>query len=204
MEYKLKEEILKLSTSQDFEIAKLEWTFTNAFQSDGYETCLCGHYPIRNICVIKNATNNAVTEVGNCCINKFLGLRLGNLIFSSINKLKKNNTKSMNENSLIYILQKNVINQYEYGFYNNIMRKRKLSEKQLNLKVKINELFLAYTSYEHNTTALKLDKALLWFENNKKCDSVFIKSLKSNFDKYMRLTEKQLEALDRLIVNFQI
>lgn len=34
--------------------AKIEWIFTNAYQSNSPQTCLCGHHPIKNICVITN------------------------------------------------------------------------------------------------------------------------------------------------------
>lgn len=95
MHYKLTEEIISLSDSNDWDFAKLEWSFEFAYYAEELQKCLCGHYPIKNICVIKNRKNSSVTEVGNCCINKFLGIDDGNKIFSSIKKLKNDVKASM-------------------------------------------------------------------------------------------------------------
>ncbi len=74
MEYQLIEEIISRSHSNDWNSAKNEWSFEYVYQSEEKETCLCGHHPIINICVLKNSINNNETEVGNCCVNKFLGI----------------------------------------------------------------------------------------------------------------------------------
>lgn len=103
MHYKLTDEIIKLSVSSYWNDAKLEWNFEYAYQSEEPQTCLCGHYPIRNICVIRNQDNSNETEVGNCCINKFLGIEEGNKIFTSISRLKEDITKSMSAEVLDYL-----------------------------------------------------------------------------------------------------
>lgn len=54
MHYKLTEEIINLSESDQWDFAKLEWNFEFAYYAGEPQSCLCGHYPIRNICVIKN------------------------------------------------------------------------------------------------------------------------------------------------------
>ena len=115
MYYKLTEEIIDLSESDQWDFAKLEWSFEFAYYSDESQSCLCGHYPIRNICVIKNKKNHKITEVGNCCINKFLGIEDGNKIFTSIKKLKDDNSKSMSAEVLDYIYHKNGISDFEYN-----------------------------------------------------------------------------------------
>lgn len=65
MAYNLKPEILNLSNSKDWNIAKQEWQFHYAYKSEDAQQCLCGKQPIYNICVIRNVENGNETEVGN-------------------------------------------------------------------------------------------------------------------------------------------
>lgn len=51
MRFKLTKEILKLSDSNYWSDAKLEWNFEYAYYSEEPQTCLCGHFPINNICI---------------------------------------------------------------------------------------------------------------------------------------------------------
>lgn len=151
MHFKLSNEIIKLSNSDYWDSAKLEWSFEYAYYSEELQTCLCGHYPIKNICVLKNNQNDNETEVGNCCVNKFLGIEDGNRIFSSIKRVKDDLTRSMSAEVLEYLNDKNVIDEFEFKFYNNIIRKRNLSTKQLEIKHRINQKLLDFTSYEANS-----------------------------------------------------
>lgn len=102
MHFKLTEEIINLSESEFWESGRNEWTFEYAYYSDDLQRCLCGHYPIKNICVIKNKVNKTQTEVVNCCVNKFLGIDDGNKIFASIKRLKEDSAKSMSLEVLEY------------------------------------------------------------------------------------------------------
>ena len=199
MHYKLTEEIIKLSVSRDWNNAKLEWKFEYAYQSEELETCLCGHYPIKNICVITNTKNRTSTEVGNCCINKFLGIEEANKIFTSINRIKEDLSKSMSIEVLEYLFQKKVITEFEYEFYADIIKKRKLSEKQQLLKTKINEKLLIFTSYENSSIQSKIDSVLRWAESHKWFDTAFIISLRSTYERKGMLSEKQLTALNNII-----
>jgi hypothetical protein len=117
MGFKLIDEILSMSESQYWDDAILEWDFTNAYYSEELQTCLCGHYPIKNICVIKNHINQNQTEVGNCCINKFLSIEEGNNIFSSLKRIKDDNTKSMSNETLEYLYSKRILSNTEYNFF---------------------------------------------------------------------------------------
>ncbi len=204
MHYQLTAEIIKLSVSDYWDSAKLEWNFEYAYQSETQETCLCGHYPIRNICVIRNLENKNQTEVGNCCINKFLGIDKGNKIFESINKLKDDISKSMNAEVLEYLNDKKVITQFEYDFYTDTLRKRVLSQKQLDMREKINRKLLSFTSYESNSVFSRINLVLKWAENNKWFDAKFVESLKQNCERNGKLTEKQTLALENIISKLKI
>src|SRR5258708_1649944 len=61
----LQAEILKLSNAKDWPSARREWKLSTVYNADQNQTCLCGHHPIREICVIRNEVNGNQTEVGN-------------------------------------------------------------------------------------------------------------------------------------------
>lgn len=204
MQTKLATEIIELSIADTWNNAKSEWFFEYAYQSDEAEECLCGHYPIKNICVIKNRENGNFTEVGNICINKFLEIKSGNKIFQSITKIKGDKTRSISKEALEYIKSKNGISEYEYNFYSDIIRKRNLSEKQLDLKNKINNKFIVFTSYEANSILKRINKVLKWASSRKSFDTSFVESLKQNFNKYGKLSAKQNESLNNIVNRFKI
>jgi hypothetical protein len=204
MHFKLTEEILKLSDSNYWDSAKLEWNFDYAYYSEELQTCLCGHYPIKNICVLKNKKNSRITEVGNCCVNKFLGIEDGNRIFASIKRVKEDLTKSMSSEVLEYLNSKKVLSDFDYKFYSDTIRKRNLSEKQLELKKRINQKLIDFTSYESNSNFSKINLVLKWAEDNPWFDKSFVLSLKDNCEKKGRLSEKQKVALENIITKLKI
>lgn len=136
-QYKLTSEIIKLSKSQNWDAAKLEWAVEDIYYSDEDETCLCGHHPIKEICTINNKSTGNYAIVGNCCVKKFLGITYEK-IFQSYKKIKRDSSKSINVETISFALNKAIINQWENDFYLDILRKRNLSEKQLKVKIKIN------------------------------------------------------------------
>lgn len=204
MHYKLTEEIIALSNSDHWESAKREWDFVYAFMSEEFQTCLCGHYPIKEICVLKNSINNNETEVGNCCVNKFLGIENANKIFSSVKRIKEDISRSMSPEVLDYLFEKGAITQFEYDFYTDVIRKRNFSAKQLEIKKRINHKLIAFTSYEANSNFNKINKVLRWSEKHPSFDTSFILSLKQSCTRNGRLTEKQAKGLDKIIETWKI
>ena len=204
MHFSLTNEIIKLSVSDYWDNAKLEWNFEYAYQSEEKQTCLCGHNPIINICVIKNTQNKNETEVGNCCINKFLGIDKGNKIFDSIKRLKDDLSKSMSAEVLEYLNDKKVITQFEYDFYTDTLRKRNFSDKQLEIRERINQKFLDFTSYEANSVFSRINMVLKWADNNKWFKTDFVQSLKQSCERKGKLTESQSQALENIITKLKI
>lgn len=141
--YRLTEEILKLSESKEWSKAVKEWKLKEIYliNADEPTTCLCGHYPVYECCIIKNTKNNFEALVGNCCVKKFLGLN-SNSIFISIKKVRQDIDKSFNPDTLRYAFSHYFITEREFSFYKDIMRKRNLSEAQLSYKVDINTRIL--------------------------------------------------------------
>lgn len=137
-EYKLTQAIINLSQSTIWDAAKLEWKLHEIYEADEPETCLCGHFPIIEICLIVNTKNSNQVAVGNCCVKKFIGLP-SDKIFQAIKRVRKDNEKSLNAEAIEHAYNKGWVNDWEKDFYLDVMRKRKLTEKQLEKKIKINE-----------------------------------------------------------------
>ncbi|ELB2789002.1 hypothetical protein QNE79_004428 [Vibrio alginolyticus] len=136
-EYKLTEEIIKLSQSQLWDVAISEWTLYEIYEADEPERCLCGHFPIIEICTLKNKLNSNYATVGNCCVKKFIGLP-SDKIFQAIKRVRKDDEKSLNAEAISHAYDKGWINDWEKSFYLDVMRKRKLTPNQLNKKTQIN------------------------------------------------------------------
>lgn len=140
-EYQLTTELLKLSQSKNWDLAKLEWELVDIERVEDAEECLCGHFPIIEVCVINNVKTYISTRVGNCCVKKFNNK--SDKIFRSVAKIKKNNEKSVNAETLEFASKKKWISTNDFEFYMNILRRRVLSPKQLAWKKVINQRITA-------------------------------------------------------------
>jgi len=66
----LKTKVLELSKEITFEKAILEWNHKEIYRKAG-STCLCGHKPITNVCVLEHEDSGEKIEVGNECVHHF-------------------------------------------------------------------------------------------------------------------------------------
>ena len=143
--FQLFAEIVSLSQAPKWEQARLEWELEEISFGSGGDSCLCGHYPIVELCKLRNKINNNIAIIGNCCVKKFIKLP-SDKIFKSIKRVKKDNNKSFNNEAIEYAKSNKWINDWEYGFYKNIMKKLSLTEKQVNTKLSINmRILLLFT-----------------------------------------------------------
>jgi len=140
-DYQLAIEIIKRSVNPTWELAKREWKLVEIEEAEDYETCLCGHYPIRELCILKNKENGNSAVVGNCCVKKFLGLP-SNKIFQAVKRVRKDTAKSLNAETIQLAFNLDWINKWENDFYLDIMRKRVLTNRQRAKKLQINEKVL--------------------------------------------------------------
>jgi len=138
----LKERILALSLATDWEVARKEWSLVGIHESDDPEICICGHFPIVEICEIHNSITRRRTEVGNQCVKRFLGLR-SDLVFTAIKRIRKDITKSLNADAIAFFYERGQLNTWEYTFSQDTMAKRNLSALQLQKRRAINEKILA-------------------------------------------------------------
>lgn len=141
-QFQLTSEIISRSVARTWDAAKLEWELKEVYEADSPESCLCGHYPIIELCVLGNKLNRKSATVGNCCVKKFIGLP-SDKIFQAVKRVRKDATKSLNTEAIDYAFKRGWINAWERDFYFDIMRKRKLTPKQAAKKAQINEKYLA-------------------------------------------------------------
>ena len=136
-EYKLSQRIIALSQASSWTLAKQEWSLHSIYQAEEPDTCLCGHFPIIEICVLKNKLNDNETVVGNHCVRNFIGLP-SDKIFQAIKRISIDDSKSLNAEAIVHFHYKGWINDWEYNYYSDILRRRALSIKQLSKKRQIN------------------------------------------------------------------
>lgn len=136
-EYKLAEEIVALSDADTWDEAKLEWELEEVYKEDEPDRCLCGHYPINEICRLRNRENGNDAIVGNVCVKKFLGLP-SDKIFQAIHRISGDNSRALNAEAIDHAHRRGWINDWERSFSFDTMRKRNLSEKQMKKRVQIN------------------------------------------------------------------
>ena len=138
----LKAAILALSRATDWEVAKKEWRLVDISEADEPETCLCGHFPIIELCTIANTTTGKSVDVGNVCVKRFLGFR-SDLIFQSLKRVRADQDKAIGPDATAFFHERRVINDWEYQFQQSTMRKRNLSERQLSTRRSINQKVIA-------------------------------------------------------------
>ena len=133
---RLKAHILPLSNSKDFNDARTEWKLVGIEVSEEIDHCPCGQ-EIKEYCYIRNHLNGNTTYVGNVCVNRFIGIETGNL-FAGLQKIAEDDTANANEDLIIHAYKFGYIYESEYKFLMETRLKRKLSDKQIAWKKKIN------------------------------------------------------------------
>lgn len=140
-EYQLTQRILELSESDQWALARTEWDLEEIHFNDEPTTCLCTHFPIIEVCVLRNRRNSNVAEVGNVCVNKFIGLP-SMIIFDGLKRVAKEDSKALNSDAAQYAYRKGWVNDWEYRFLNDTRRKQLLSGKQMAKRQEINQRIL--------------------------------------------------------------
>lgn len=128
--------IVAMSVSEHWGIARSEWDLHSIYFSEKSQ-CLCSHAPIKEICVLRNRLNGNMTEVGNVCVNKFIGLPSA-LIFDSLKRVEKDESKGLNEEAARYLLHQGWISADDFDFLIRTSRKRALSVPEMTRRRGIN------------------------------------------------------------------
>lgn len=146
---RLKEHILSLSVSKNFEVAKTEWSLHSIEVSEEMDSCPCGQ-DIKEHCYIENNKNGNTTYVGNVCINRFLNISTGTL-FDGLKRIKKDIYANPNLALIEYAKSKGYLFDKDYDFLIGTMKKRNLSDKQRQWKEKINNRILREVVVKNRT-----------------------------------------------------
>ncbi len=133
---RLKAHILPLSRSTQFEVARTEWDLVGVEITEDFDNCPCGQ-EIKEHCYISNRITGKSTYVGNVCINRFIGIETGTL-FDGLKRIAKDPYANANLDVIEHGLKLGFIYESEYAFLVSTRNKRKLSQKQLEWKRKIN------------------------------------------------------------------
>ncbi|MDD5056460.1 MAG: hypothetical protein PHQ60_01215 [Sideroxydans sp.] len=142
-DFKLTQGIVELSVAKTWDEAKLEWGLEHIWREDEPDTCLCGHFPIVEICLLRNYRNQNTAIVGNCCVKKFKTLP-SDLIFQAIGRIQGDIERAINAETIDHAFKKGWINEWERKFYMNTWRKRKLSGAQHDKRVQINQKVISH------------------------------------------------------------
>lgn len=140
--YRLPEEIIALSVAENWDEARLEWRIEDIYWEEVPDTCLCGQFPINEMCYLRNIENGRRALVGNVCVRKFMGLPSGQM-FDAIKRVAKDDSKPLNAEAIGHAFAKGWITEWERKFYFDTWRKRNLSLKQMAKRIQINTRVLA-------------------------------------------------------------
>jgi hypothetical protein len=137
--------IIELSEWSDWQLAKQEWDYVCSDEIHG-SNCICGH-PIVEVCTVRNRINNNIAEVGNCCVKKFMADTIiseyAKRDFQVLNGIRKNPLYTVNAYYVSDWYRSGVLTDWDFDFYMNIGRKRKLTQKQEYNKQRINNKIVA-------------------------------------------------------------
>jgi hypothetical protein len=129
--------ITALSEANEWLFAKDEWELYYVWESDEPMTCLCTHFPIIEICEVRNTQNGNKATVGNCCVKHFLGLP-SHRIFAAVKRVRKDLSTAFNPATLKHAYKRGWIDDWQLGFSLGTWRRRNLSVCQLAQRKKIN------------------------------------------------------------------
>lgn len=146
---RLKDHILPLSQSDIFDIARTEWDLASVEITQLLDHCPCGQ-EIKEHCYITNRVTDHSTYVGNVCINRFIGIDTGNL-FDGLKRIANDPYANANLDVIEHGRKMGYIYDSEYKFLVSTRLKRKLSDKQLEWKRKINRRITEQISVQRRT-----------------------------------------------------
>jgi len=146
---RLKAHILPLSRSDLFEVARTEWDLVSVEITEEFDHCPCGQ-EIKEHCYITNRITGQSTYVGNVCINRFICIDTGNL-FEGLKRIAKDPYAKANLDVIEHGCMMGYIYESEYEFLVSTRLKRKLSDKQLEWKRKINRRITQQISVQRRT-----------------------------------------------------
>jgi len=136
--YALSKEIISRSVANTWDQAKLEWEWVGWFkETNPYGTCLCGHSPITDHCVLMNRKNSERVIVGSVCVKKFLGLP-ADKIFHAIERIQEDPARSLNAETIDFAYEQGWITFLDSVSYGLLRGRKKLAAEHLQKRIEIN------------------------------------------------------------------
>lgn len=117
--------LLDLSDADVWDDAVFEWQLVNRYFDEDKDSCLCGHYPIKEIVVFENKFNGNVTKLGNCCETILYNNGEKKSIYPALKE------KRINKELIKYSRDMGYINEWEENFLFDTYRKRVFRGKQV-------------------------------------------------------------------------
>lgn len=136
----LTERLLEISTSPLWSEARREWEVECVYLLDRHDEprrCLCSHYPIRELCVLKNRNTGHRTTVGNKCVQQFVGVDTADIV-SGLRRVRDHPSSPLPPAAAEYAHGRGWLSDWELKFCLDTARKRKLSDKQRAKREEIN------------------------------------------------------------------
>ena len=141
----LAREITRRSVADSWREARGEWSLETVYFATEPDQCLCGQFPIIELCALRNCRNGVEATVGNVCVKKFLGLP-SDRIFNGLKRIQSTPEAALNEEAIEYAYSRRWISGWERSFYIDTRRKRNLSERQAAKRLEINEKIIEHVA----------------------------------------------------------
>lgn len=138
--------------NSSFDDARFEWDYVYSYDTENEEwrTCICTHFPIKEICVIHNRKNGRELELGNCCIKLFMPFEAR--VASSLTR------KSLSQDLIMFAFQRKVIREKDKDFLLDVRLKRKLSIKQMAYQSSLKRMiFFAFLKHRNRPVSSSKD-----------------------------------------------
>ncbi len=140
----LTQKILARSYADNWQEAKDEWELKEVFFADPDQpgTCLCGHFPIVENCVLRNRETGRTAVVGNVCVTKFLEID-SDTLFQALRRIAADPKKALNLAAIEFAYRRGWLTSWDRKFCLDTCRKRKLSPRQREIRAAINAKVIA-------------------------------------------------------------
>ena len=153
----LRDNLLLLSFSHVWTEAKCEWELECVHLLDADDEprrCLCSHYPIREVCTLRNHETGHRATVGNKCVRQFIGLEDADDIVNSLRRVRdRPDAASLSAAAVRFAHGRGWVDDWQLGFCLNIAGRRRLSGPQRTKRSQINRLVVYRMRQDANTHA---------------------------------------------------
>lgn len=136
----LKRAMTDLSLATEWPDVIKEWQLEFLEWGEDTTSCLCG-VTIMERCHMRNLVTRKRCVIGNVCVRRFLGIDMRG-VFRGLASIRKDVLAAAGTDLLVYAHAQHIIDDWQYQFAVNTLRKRKLSARQHVQREAINQIIL--------------------------------------------------------------